>query len=86
MLSGDIWKIHIRLTTHNDMEWTLGFIGIIFLIIGLIGQAYEMRKIRLKNYPDGELASPNVFMNKSNFKWYAVIGIGIACWYMAERI
>jgi len=25
-------------------------------------------------------------MNKSNFKWYAVIGIGIACWYAAERI
>ena len=86
MLCGHIWKIHIRLTTHNDMEWILGFIGIIFLIIGLIGQAFEMRKIRLKNYPNSELASPNVFMNKSNFKWYAVIGIGIACWYMAERI
>ena len=49
-------------------------------------QAFQMRKIRLSNHPDGELASPNVFMNKSNFKWYAVIGIGIACWYMAERI
>jgi len=63
------------------MEWTLGLIGIIFLIIGLVGQAFQMRKIRLTNYPDGELASPNIFMNKSNFKWYAVIGIGIACWY-----
>jgi len=57
------------------MEWTLGLIGIIFLIIGLVGQAFQMRKIRLTNYPDGELASPNIFMNKSNFKWYAVIGI-----------
>ena len=68
------------------MEWTLGFIGIILLTIGLIGQAFQMRNIRLANYNNDELASPNVFMNKSNFKWYAVIGIGIACWYIAERI
>ena len=68
------------------MEWTLGFIGIILLTLGLIGQAFQMRKIRLTNYPNNELASPNVFMNKSNFKWYAVIGIGITCWYAAEHI
>ena len=68
------------------MEWTLGFIGIIFLTIGLIGQAFQMRNIRLANYNNDELASPNVFMNKSNFKWYAIIGIGITCWYAAERI
>jgi hypothetical protein len=68
------------------MEWTLGFIGIILLTIGLIGQAFQMRKIRLTNYSNSELASPNVFMNKSNFKWYAVIGIGITCWYTAEHI
>lgn len=68
------------------MEWTLGLIGIILLTLGLIGQAFQMRKIRLTNYPNGELASPNVFMNKSNFKWYAVIGIGITCWYAAEHI
>ena len=68
------------------MEWTLGFIGIILLSVGLIGQAFQMRNIRLANYRDDELASPNVFMNKSNFKWYAIIGIGITCWYAAERI
>ena len=68
------------------MEWTLGFIGIIFLSIGLIGQAFQMRNIRLANYNNDELASPNIFMNKSNFKWYAIIGIGIGCWYAAERI
>jgi hypothetical protein len=68
------------------MEWTLGLIGIIVLTLGLIGQAFQMRKIRLTNYPNGELASPNVFMNKSNFKWYAIIGIGITCWYAAEHI
>jgi hypothetical protein len=68
------------------VEWTLGFIGIILLTVGLIGQAFQMRNIRLANYRDDELASPNVFMNKSNFKWYAIIGIGITCWYAAERI
>ena len=68
------------------MEWTLGFIGITLLIIGLVGQAFEMRKIRLSTYSDDELASPNVFINKSNFKWYAVIGIGIIFWYGAESI
>ena len=68
------------------MEWTLGFIGIILLTIGLIGQAFQMRKIRLTNYSNGELASPNIFMNKSNFKWYVVIGICITCWYAAEHI
>ena len=71
---------------YNDMEWTLGFIAIIFLTVGLIGQAFQMRKIRLTNHLDGELASPNIFTNKSNFKWYAIIGIGIACWYVAERL
>jgi hypothetical protein len=25
-------------------------------------------------------------MKKSNFKWYAIIGIGIIFWYVAERI
>jgi len=68
------------------VEWTLGFIGIILLVIGLVGQAFEMRKIRLSTYSDDELASPNVFINKSNFKWYVVIGIGIIFWYMAESI
>ena len=68
------------------MEWTLGFIGIILLIIGLVGQAFEMRKIRLSTYQNDELASPNIFMKKSNFKWYAIIGIGIIFWYVAERL
>jgi len=68
------------------MDWTLGFIGIILLVIGLVGQAFEMRKIRLMTYKDGELASPNLFTDKRNFKWYAVLGVGILLWYMAERV
>jgi hypothetical protein len=68
------------------MEWILGFSGIIFLIVGLVGQAFEMRKIRLITYKDEELASANIFMNKKNFKWYALLGIGIILWYVAERM
>jgi len=64
----------------------MGFMGIILLVIGLVGQAFEMRKIRKMTYEDSELASPNIFMDKRNFKWYAVLGVGILLWYMAERV
>jgi len=68
------------------MEWILGFTAIALLIIGLIGQAFEMRKIRLDTYRDDELASSNIFLNKKNFKWYAIIGAGMIFWYVSERI
>ncbi len=67
------------------MNWILGLPGIALLVIGLVGQAFEMRKIRLATYRDEELASPNIFANKKNFKWYAIIGAGIVLWYIAER-
>ena len=68
------------------MEWTLGFAGIILLVIGLVGQAFEMRKIRLTTYKDEDLGSANIFMNKRNYKWYALLGIGIVLWYVAEHV
>ncbi len=68
------------------MEWTLGVVGIILLVIGLVGQAFEMRKIRLSTYKDEDLGSANIFMNKRNYKWYALLGIGIILWYIAERM
>jgi len=68
------------------MEWTFAFIAITLLVIGLVGQAFEMRKIRMNTSKDDELASANIFINKKNFKWYAVIGIGIILWYTAERV
>jgi hypothetical protein len=68
------------------MEWTLGFAGIACLVIGLVGQAFEMRKIRLTTYKDEDLGSVNIFMNKKNFKWYALLGIGIVLWYAAEYV
>ena len=68
------------------MEWTLGFAGIILLVIGLVGQAFEMRKIRLTTNKDEDLGSVNIFMNKRNYKWYALLGIGIVLWYVAEHV
>ena len=71
---------------NYSMEWMLGFPAIALLVIGLVGQAFEMRKIRLTTYKDEELGSANIFMNKKNFKWYALLGIGIILWFAAERI
>ena len=68
------------------MEPFLGFAGIILLVIGLVGQAFEMRKIRLTTSKDGDLGSVNIFMNKKNYKWYVLLGIGIVLWYTAERV
>ena len=68
-----------------SMEWVLGFIAIALLIVGLVGQAFEMKKIRLATYRDEELASANIFLNKKNFKWYAIIGAGMILWYVSER-
>ena len=67
------------------MNWILGGIAIALLIVGLVGQAFEMRKIRISTYRDEELASSKIFMNKKNFKWYVMIGGGIVIWYLAER-
>ena len=67
------------------MQWIFGFAGIALLIFGLVGQAFEMRKIRLDTYQEGELASANIFLNKKNFKWYALIIVGMILWYVAER-
>ena len=64
----------------------MGFSAIALLIIGLVGQGFEMRKIRLSTYQDNELASANIFMNRRNFKWYGIIAVGIVLWYVAERM
>ena len=67
------------------MQWMLGLPAIILLVVGLIGQAFEMRKIRLATYRDEELASAKIFLHKKNFKWYAIIGAGMILWFVSER-
>ena len=67
------------------MQWILGFTAITLLIIGLVGQAFELRKIRIDTNQD-QLGSANIFLNKKNFKWYAIIIAGMIIWYAAERV
>jgi len=43
-----------------NMNWILGGIAIALFTIGLVGQAFEMRKIRASTYRDEELASPKI--------------------------
>ena len=68
------------------MDWTLGLVAIVLLVVGLVGQAVEMRQIRLAIYKDEKLGSANIFLNKKNFKWYAMLGVGVLVWYIAENM
>ena len=63
-----------------EQQPILSFVAVALLIIGLVGNGFEMRKIRLSTTRDEELASPNVFLNKRNTKWYVLIGIAIVLW------
>jgi hypothetical protein len=63
------------------MNWILGVPAIALLIVGLVGQAFEMKKMRQVE----DLDSANIFTDKKNFKWYAIIGAALILWYVAER-
>ena len=56
----------------------LSLISVALFVIGLVGNGFEMRKIRLatKGQPD----TKNVFADKRNFKWYTLIGIALVLW------
>jgi hypothetical protein len=57
----------------------LSFISVALFVIGLIGNGFEMRKIRL-SIPEGQLHPKNAFLDRRNLKWYAIIGIGLVLW------
>lgn len=59
------------------MEPALSFVGIALVVAGLIGQGFEMKKIRDSIRTDEQLSSQNVFADKRNFKWYAMIAVGL---------
>ena len=65
---------------HMEQQPILSFTAVALLVIGLVGNGFEMRKIRLSTTRDEELASKNVFVNKRNIKWYILIGIAIVLW------
>ncbi|MFB5630437.1 MAG: hypothetical protein ACE5RN_02500 [Nitrosopumilaceae archaeon] len=67
-------------------EWIIPVLAIGLVMFGLIGQGFEMRKIRLSIVGEGVLGSPKIFTDKRNFKWYILIGVGIVLWYSSGGI
>ena len=68
------------------MEPILSFIAVALLVIGLIGQGFELRKIKASITRDEDLTSKNMFTNKRNFKWYLLIGAGLVLWYAGNHL
>lgn len=66
----------------HHMEWALGGIAAALVVIGLVGQGFEMKRI---NSAD-EQSPANIFADRRNFKWYATIGAGMLLWLAAERL
>lgn len=64
------------------MEPIIPIAAMALVIGGLIGQGFEMRKIR-KSVNVEELNPKNAFLDKKNIKWYVMIGAGLALWYVA---
>lgn len=63
------------------MEPVLVFVAAALVITGLVGQGFEMRRIR-KSIPPEQLSSKNVFADRRNFKWYGIIAVGIIMYYV----
>jgi len=62
----------------------IAIVALAIITIALIGQAIEMRKIRVKTYGDDSIGSPNIFLDKRNFKWYGMIIVGFGLAYVAQ--
>ena len=71
--------------TIVNMEPILSFLAVALLVGGLIGQGFELRKIRTSITKDEDLSSKNMFTNKRNLKWYAIIGAGMVLWYVGRQ-
>ena len=54
------------------------------ITIALIGQAIEMRKLRVRPHGEDSIGSPNIFLDKRNFKWYGMIVVGFGLAYVAQ--
>jgi hypothetical protein len=60
----------------------IAFVGAAMVIAGLVGQGFEMKKIRESIRTDEQLSTQNIFADKRNFKWYAIIAAGFVLWYV----
>ncbi|MFY9300312.1 MAG: hypothetical protein WAO91_03900 [Candidatus Nitrosotenuis sp.] len=68
--------------TH--MEPVISFVAMALVVGGLIGQGFEMKKIRASIRTDEQLSPKNVFADRRNYKWYAIIAAGFVLWYSAS--
>ena len=62
------------------MDQVLPFVAVALLVLGLIGQGFEMRKIRLSVIKDEDLSPTKIFLHKRNRKWYLLIAAGLIIW------
>ena len=67
------------------MEQVLPFVAVALLVVGLIGQGFFMRKIRLSITKDEDLSSKNIFLHKRNLKWYVLIVIALILWAISSN-
>jgi len=68
------------------MDPIISFVAMILLVIGLVGNGFEMRKIRLSIVKDEDLRSKNIFLNKRNWKWYILIVIALILWAVSSAL
>jgi hypothetical protein len=59
------------------MELALSIAAMALVAAGLIGQGFEMSRIRKSIRADEQLSSKNIFADRRNFKWYALIAAGL---------
>ena len=64
----------------------LAMAALAIITVALIGQAMEMRKIRIRTYGEGEVGHRNIFLDKKNVKWYILIAIGMGLAYTAQFV
>ena len=51
------------------------FVSVALFAIGIAGNGFEMRKIRMAT--EGQPNPKNVFLDRRNFKWYVLMGISL---------
>ncbi len=66
------------------MNYLLSIVAAALLVVGLAGNGFEMRKVRLSTMRDEKLTSKNMFMNKGNLKWYGIIAISLVLWAVSN--
>jgi hypothetical protein len=59
------------------MEIASSILAMALVAGGLIGQGFEMKKIRASIRTDEQMNTANVFTDRRNFKWYALIVAGL---------